>query len=244
MKFLGLYIFVALIWTDGVKSSASVSLSSGRLRMTGTASVSMQSNVEDVWTALSRVYRYPIIKSGDLIVLRSAHSSYYSYLMYCTTSVCAWTSCSGSRSMTPSLWSSCSKYAKFYITARAKKNGEPINSGDTVSLRSYAYGSSYLLRCASSTSWYCRMQSLTSSMTGNNWLKYNYATFQLYSRYAVDGTPVQYGDVVGLKYPYYTSSTWLMRYGSYYRPRSCSSSSKTSCARENTYTGFRIFKKL
>ena len=81
-------------------------------------------------------------------------------------------------------------------------------------------------------------------MTGNRWLNYYYATFQLYSRYAVDGTPVQYGDVVGLKYPFYTSSTWLMRYGSYYRPRSCSNSSKMSCARENTFTGFRIFKKL
>ena len=108
---------------------------------------------------LLQVYRYPIIKSGDQIVLRSAHSSYYSYLMYCTTSACAWASCSGSRSMTPSLWSSCSKYAKFYITARGKKSGEPINSGDTVSLSSVGYGSSYLLRCTSSTSWYCRMQS-------------------------------------------------------------------------------------
>ena len=85
---------------------------------------------------------------------------------------------------------------------------------------------------------------ITSTITGNEWLYYSYATFEIYARNAVDGTPVQYGDVVGLKYPYYTSSTWLMRYGSYYRPRSCSSSSKTSCARENTYTGFRIFKKL
>ena len=108
---------------------------------------------------LLQVYRYPIIKSGDLIVLRSAHSSYYQYLMYCSTSYCYWSSCSGSRSMTPSLWSSCSKYTKFYITAMGKKDGEPINSGDTVSLRSYAYGSSYRLRCTSSTSWYCRMQS-------------------------------------------------------------------------------------
>ena len=108
---------------------------------------------------LLQVYRYPIIKSGDLIVLRSAHNSYYSYLMYCTTSACTWTTCSGSRSMTPSLWSSCSSYTKFYITAMGKKDGEPINSGDTVSLKSYAYGSSYRLRCTSSYSWYCRIQS-------------------------------------------------------------------------------------
>ena len=81
-------------------------------------------------------------------------------------------------------------------------------------------------------------------MTGNLWLYYSYATFEIYAKNAVDGTPVQYGDVVGLKYPYYTSSSWLMWYSSYFRPRSCSSSSKTSCATENTYTGFRIFKKL
>ena len=81
------------------------------------------------------------------------------YLMYCTTSACSWTTCSGSRSMTPSLWSSCSSYTKFYITAMGKKDGEPINSGDTVSLKSYAYGSSYRLRCTSSYSWYCRIQS-------------------------------------------------------------------------------------
>ena len=49
--------------------------------------------------------------------------------------------------MTKSLWSSCSSYSKFYITVFGKVNGEPINSGDTVSLSSVAYGSSYRLRC-------------------------------------------------------------------------------------------------
>ena len=52
-----------------------------------------------------------------------------------------------SQSMTKSLWSSCSSLSKFYITAFGKVNGEPINSGDTVSLSSVAYGSSYRLRC-------------------------------------------------------------------------------------------------
>ena len=85
---------------------------------------------------------------------------------------------------------------------------------------------------------------LTSTMTGNQWFYYSYATFEIYAKYAVDGTPLQYGDVVGLKYPYYHSSYWMHLYRSYYRPRSCSSSSKTSCATENTYTGFRILKKL
>lgn len=81
-------------------------------------------------------------------------------------------------------------------------------------------------------------------MTGNQWLYYSYATFEIYAKNAVDGTPLQYGDVVGLKYPYYRSSSWMTYYGSYFRPRSCSSYSKTSCAKENTFSGFRIFKRL
>ena len=108
---------------------------------------------------LLQVHRYPVIKSGDQIVLRSAHSSYSQYLMYCGTSYCQLPSCSGSQSMTKSLWSSCSSYSKFYITAFGRVHGEPINSGDTVSLSSVGYGSSYRLRCTSSSSWYCRLQS-------------------------------------------------------------------------------------
>ena len=48
---------------------------------------------------------------------------------------------------------------KFVITAFGKVNGEPIDSGDTVSLSSVAYGSKYRLRCASSNSWKCIVQS-------------------------------------------------------------------------------------
>ena len=107
---------------------------------------------------LLQVHRYPVIKSGDQIVLRSAHVSYSSYLLYCATN-CQLYQCSGSQSMTKSLWSSCSSYSKFYITAFGRVNGEPINSGDTVSLSSVAYGSSYRLRCTSSNTWYCRVQS-------------------------------------------------------------------------------------
>ena len=108
---------------------------------------------------LLQVHRYPVIKSGDQIVLRSAYSSYSSYLLYCSTSYCNLAQCSGSQSMTKSLWSSCSSLSKFYITAFGRVNGEPINSGDTVSLSSVAYGSSYRLRCTSSNTWYCRVQS-------------------------------------------------------------------------------------
>ena len=85
---------------------------------------------------------------------------------------------------------------------------------------------------------------ITSTITANEWLYYSYATFEIYARNAVDGTPVQYGDVVGLKYLHYASSYWMTYYSSYFRPRSCSSYSKTSCAKENTFSGFRIFKRL
>ncbi len=83
-------------------------------------------------------------------------------------------------------------------------------------------------------------------MTGGAWLTYSHATFEIYAKNAEDGTPVQYGDVVGLKFPYSSNSAWLTRDTSdgYFYPRSCSSNSKTSCAAENTYTGFKIFKKL
>ena len=81
-------------------------------------------------------------------------------------------------------------------------------------------------------------------MTGDNWLTYSYVTFEIYSKNTDDGTPVQYGDVVGLKFPYSSNSVWLTYYNGYFYPRSCSSNSKTSCAAENTYTGFKIFKKL
>ena len=105
---------------------------------------------------LLQVHRYPVIKSGDQIVLRSAHSSYSGYLLFCNTN-CGLYGCFGSRSMTKSLWSSCSSHSMFYITAFGKVNGEPINSGDTVSLSSVNYGSSYWLRCTSSDTWYCRV---------------------------------------------------------------------------------------
>ena len=83
-----------------------------------------------------------------------------------------------------------------------------------------------------------------SSLTGNNWFYYNYVTFQIFSKYATDGTPVQYGDVVAFKYPFAFNSAWLYRYSSYFYPRSCSTNSKSSCATENQTTGFKIFKKL
>ena len=75
-------------------------------------------------------------------------------------------------------------------------------------------------------------------------MTYSYVTFEIYSKNADDGTPVQYGDVVGLKFSYSTNSAWMTYYNHYFYLRSCSSNSKTSCAAENKHTGFKIFKKL
>lgn len=81
-------------------------------------------------------------------------------------------------------------------------------------------------------------------MTGGSWLYYNYATFQIYSKDATDGTPIQYRDVVGFKYPFGGYSSWFYYYSGRFYARGCSYYNKASCAAENYTTGFRIFKKL
>ena len=104
-------------------------------------------------------HRYPIINSGDIIALRLAHTGSLSkYWLYCDTSYCVYTSCHGTF-MTSSSWSSCSSAMIFKITAMGKMDGQPINSGDTVTLKtkSNGYTSSYHLRCDTSTSYKCRM---------------------------------------------------------------------------------------
>lgn len=88
---------------------------------------------------------------------------------------------------------------------------------------------------------FCRT---TSSMNGNNWLSYYYTVFQIFSRNAVDGTPVQYGDTVAFKYPFGGYNKWLYHYGNRFYARGCSSTSKYTCAKQNKSTGFKIFKKL
>ncbi len=63
--------------------------------------------------------------------------------------------------MQSSSWSGCSSYMIFKITAMNKMDGQPINSGDAVTLTNkyYGYTGSYHLRCDTSTSWKCRMYS-------------------------------------------------------------------------------------
>lgn len=108
-------------------------------------------------------HRFPIINSGDIIALRLAYTSGNSLAddwLYCITSYCTYTSCHG-MFMKPSSWSSCSSYIFFKITAMGKMDGQPINSGDTVTftVKGYGYTSSYHLRCDTSTSYKCRMYS-------------------------------------------------------------------------------------
>ena len=79
-------------------------------------------------------------------------------------------------------------------------------------------------------------------MTGNNWLIYEKATFQIFSKEAKDSTPIHNGDVVGLKYLHSSSKAWLTKSGKFLYPRSCSRNDKTSCANEDSFTGFKIFK--
>ena len=106
------------------------------------------------------VHRYPTINSGDTIALRSAYTSgsYLNYWFRCYSSRCYWTTCQSSI-ITSSGWTSCSKLMMFTITAKGKTDGEPINSGDTVSLRSLYYSSSYRLYCSSYSSSRCRVGS-------------------------------------------------------------------------------------
>lgn len=82
----------------------------------------------------------------------------------------------------------------------------------------------------------------SSKMRGDN----SYATFQIFSRDAADGSPVKNSDVVDFKLPHGSNTNWLTYYqkdGHFY---SCSSESKKqkACAAENKFTGFVIFKKL
>ncbi|XP_068747943.1 uncharacterized protein [Montipora capricornis] len=225
MKVVAVTVLLTYLLLANVDAS-SISLSSNELTLNG--------------------HRFPIINSGDTIALRSAStsSSYDKKWLYCSTSVCVFTTCPGTV-MTSSYWSSCSSHMKFKIQAKNKMDGQPINSGDSVSIISTGYGSGqYRLRCSTSSSYHCRFASITTNFVGNLWLSYSHAVFQIFSRNAMDGTPVQYGDIVGFKYPYGGNSYWLYRSSSYFYARSCSSSSKSSCAAQNTVTGFKIFKKL
>ncbi|XP_029198298.2 uncharacterized protein LOC114963294 [Acropora millepora] len=245
MKLLAVCSVIVTFCVLPVVDSASVSLSSSQLSIEGNAYIRFDGAREVVWSGLTDGHRYPMINSGDTIALRSAYTfgSLKSHWLSCTSTSCGYNICPGTL-ITSSEWTSCSGNMKFFIRAMNKMDGQPINSGDTVSIIPTSYGSPYRLRCDTATTYKCRVSSTTSSFKGNAWLTYSYATFQIFARNAVDGTPLQYGDLVAFKYPYGGRSRWLSYYSYYYYARDCSANSKSSCARQNTYTGFKIFKKL
>ncbi|XP_032220593.2 uncharacterized protein LOC116603474 [Nematostella vectensis] len=229
-----------------VRGAPSTYLSGNTLVLNGKANIQYYEAKERLWAGLSNGHRYPIIKSGDKIALKMSYTSgsNHKYYMRCTTSYCYRDSCPGDTVFKSNKWSSCS-YDTFYINAIGKSDGQPINSGDMVYISSGYYSRSYRLRCTSSTSWKCRLTSISESyFKGNNWFGYSYAIFQIFSRRSVDGTPVQYGDIVGFRYPYYYAYDWLYYNGGYWYARSCSYNNKNSCARTNYPTGFQIFKYL
>ncbi|XP_067034476.1 uncharacterized protein [Acropora muricata] len=245
MKLLAVSSVIVTFCLLPVVDCESVSLSSSQLSLEGNAHIRFDGVREVVWSGLTDGNRYPMINSGDTIALRSAYTygSLKSHWLSCTLTSCGYNTCPGTL-ITSSEWTSCSGNMKFFIRAMNKMDGQPINSGDTVSIIPTSYGSQYRLRCDTSTTYKCRVTSTTSSFKGNAWLTYSYATFQIFARNAVDGTPLQYGDLVAFKYPYGGRSRWLSYYSYYYYARDCSANSKSSCARQNTYTGFKIFKKL
>ncbi|XP_048584914.1 uncharacterized protein LOC125567923 [Nematostella vectensis] len=212
----------------------SVRLVSNNLELNGIAELIFHEAKERVWAGISNDHRYPIINSGDLIALEMSYTSgSNSTYTRCTTSYCYRDSCPGDTVFKR-------------ISAIGKSDGQPINSGDMVYISSGYYGiSTYRLRCASFTSYYCKFNSISdTAFKGNNWFAYSYAIFQIFSRRSVDGTPVQYGDIVGSRYPYVYADRWLYYYSGYWYARSCSYNSKYSCARENSPTGFQIFKPM
>ena len=50
---------------------------------------------------------------------------------------------------------------------------------------------------------------IRSKAIPNDWLYFGYATFQIYSRYAPEGTPIQYRDIVAFKYPFGGYTAWF-----------------------------------
>ncbi|XP_031568175.1 uncharacterized protein LOC116302906 isoform X2 [Actinia tenebrosa] len=211
------------------------------LKIEAAASVSVANNYLNL-----RGRRYPVIHSGDRIALRVMYSSYSTRWIRCYSSYCYYSSCPGDKIMPSTKWSSCT-YEQFYIRGVNKNDGQTILSGDYVTLAPYKRGATCRLRCFSSTSTKCNSATCVSEsyFKGNNAFVYSFLTFQIFSRNSVDGQdPIQYGDTVGFRYPYYNPSYWLYFSGSYLYARSCSSNTKTSCAYKGNLFGFQIFKPL
>ncbi|XP_048584898.1 uncharacterized protein LOC116615610 [Nematostella vectensis] len=161
-------------------------------------------------------HRHHIISSGDRIALRISYTngSNLKYYMHCTTSYCYRNNCPGDTVI------KVRKSMTYIIRAIGKSDSQPINIGDMVTISSGYYGNKYNHRCSKSTSYKCtkHLFLINSSINekkfeGNHWFENTIAIFQIFSRNAIDNTPVQYGDIVGFSYPYYYADRWLYHSG-------------------------------
>ncbi|XP_020625246.1 uncharacterized protein LOC110062642 [Orbicella faveolata] len=180
------------------------------------------------------------IKSGDNIALRSAFTR--GQWLKCTRASCVWTNCRSSNIADPTGSASCPERMIFTIKA---KDGGVINSGDTVSLSPIKYGPDFLLSCDNSTRPKCCVKPTSDKMRARvDSLTISKAFFQIYSRDAEDGTPVENHNVVRFKYPYSSNRAWLSFQSPdrHFYPLPCSSNSKIPCAEEDKFTGFVIYK--
>ncbi|XP_074636345.1 uncharacterized protein LOC141894560 [Acropora palmata] len=160
MKFLAVSNVIVAFYLLPVVDCASIGLYDSRMYLQGNVQVYFDEPREIVWSGLTNGHRYPMINSGDTIALRLAYTyaSLNTYWLSCTTTSCGYNTCPGML-ITSSEWTSCSANMRFLIRAMNKMDGQPINSGDTVSIVSIAYGSEYRLRCDTSTSYKCRVTS-------------------------------------------------------------------------------------
>ncbi|XP_015762068.1 PREDICTED: uncharacterized protein LOC107341166, partial [Acropora digitifera] len=154
MKLLAVSSVIVTFCLLPVVDCESVSLSSSQLSLEGNAHIRFDGVREVVWSGLTDGHRYPMINSGDTIALKFAYTygSFSSYWLSCTTTSCGYSTCPGTM-ITSSEWTSCSSNMRFSIYAMNKVDGQPINSGDTVSIIPTSYGSEYRLRCDTSTTY-------------------------------------------------------------------------------------------
>lgn len=189
---------------------------------------------------------FPIVKSGDEIALRWASTSYVTWLACSHGTSCKRNTCPG-RYMTKSKWHSCPRVS-FRILGWNKKQGEPINSGDTIVLSPvferhtrWRQGYEYYMYCISQCTRYTAQNLMT---TKNKFFQHLHLHFQLFSRQAVDGSPVQHGDIVGLKNPYHCNSCYVYRNSNTYFYSGSCSTNKFNCVYEGSSRGFQIYKMM
>ncbi|EDO47641.1 predicted protein [Nematostella vectensis] len=188
--------------------------------------------------------RYPPINSGDKIALKMSYTSgdLSKFWMKCSDRECSAHKCAEGRlNMKSSKWSSCVTLM-YIIRAIGKSDGQPINSGDKVTISSAQDMNSKHIGCDSKDSYKCRFQSIAYRKFKDDWFRHSQAIFQIFSRDGEDGTPVEYGDIVGFRYPYYYADHWLSYKDGHWFAHKCSNKAKSTCAKINSPTGFQIFK--